>query len=354
MESSKVSSRHIKQVASDPQAAQINLMRHQCTDLPASKHKMRKICVKPRPPSHKNDTSDRQSHYKKSFNAKNVYRNKERCQKCGDSINIEGFQCPVKKFQCKSCHKYGHITSLCYQKKQASFKSRKANAHMLHAGAVYAWDKSICSHSEDCSSSDESFCLQVKIQQSQAEDKKIPTPSHLITNLAYKLKPHQRRYQYRIARLDTCADVNIMPASIYKLVFNDPELKKLAPSNVETGTYRNDTVKIVGSCLFYLVHPDTNKLQEVTFYVAKNDGSVLLSCTTTLVLGLIQPHTRLDYSPSRINLIKSSLDNQRKTKGVSVHRSKKEVSTQSRKSSGCTTTSSQVGHKHRADFTKLP
>ena len=35
--------------------------------------------------------------------------------------------------------------------------------HMLQVGAVYAYDKSVCSHSEDCSSSDDSFCLQVKI-----------------------------------------------------------------------------------------------------------------------------------------------------------------------------------------------
>ena len=83
-----------------------------------------------------------------------------------------------------------------------------------------------------------------------------------------------------------------MPASVYKLVFNDPELKKLAPSNLEIDTYTTNTVKIVGSYLFYLLHPDTKKLQEVTFYVAQNDGSVLLSCTTTLALGLIQPHTR--------------------------------------------------------------
>ena len=54
---------------------------------------------------------------------------------------------------------------------------------------------------------------------------------------------------------------------------------------------------IVGSGLFYLVHLDTKKLQELTFYVAQNDGSVLLSCTTTLALGLKQPPTRLDYLP---------------------------------------------------------
>ena len=52
MECSKVSTWHIKQVASDPQAAQINLIRHQHTDLLASKHKKKKSFVKPRPPSH--------------------------------------------------------------------------------------------------------------------------------------------------------------------------------------------------------------------------------------------------------------------------------------------------------------
>ena len=70
-----------------------------------------------------------------------------------------------------------------------------------------------------------------------------------------------------------------MPASDYKLVFNDLELKKLAPGNLEIGTCTTDTVKIVGSCLFYLVHLDTKKLQEVTFYVAK---MMVVSCCPAL------------------------------------------------------------------------
>ena len=202
---------------------------------------------------------------------------------------------------------------------------------MLQAGAVYACDKSICGHSEDCSSSNESFCLQVKIQWSQAEYKKIPTSSHLITNLAYKLKPHQTRNQYLRTRLDTCVDVNIMPASVYKLVFNDPELKKLAPSTLQIGTYTTDTLKVVGSCLFYLVYLDTKKLQEVIFLCCTNDGSVLLSCTATLALGLIQLCTRLDYLPWRDNLITSSLDHPKKTKRMSIHSSRREVATKSAK-----------------------
>ena len=39
-------------------------------------------------------------------------------------------------------------------------------------------------------------------------------------------------------------------------MFKDPELKKLAPSGLEIWTYTTDIIKIVGSCKFYLGHPD--------------------------------------------------------------------------------------------------
>ena len=63
----------------------------------------------------------------------------------------------------------------------------------------------------------------------------------------------------------------------------------------------------------------------MTFFVAANDGSVLLFCTTTLVLGLIQPRTRLDYLPPRSSLITSSVNHPKKTKcPVTVHSSRKD------------------------------
>ena len=167
-------------------------------------------------------------------------------------------------------------------------------------------------------SSDELFCLQVRIQCALA-NAKIPTTSHFIANLAYKLKPHNKGNQDLTARLDTCANVNTIPSSVYKLLFHDPDLKKLAPSRLEIGTYTTNTVKLVGSCIFYLVHPDTKCLQEVTFYVASNNGSVLLSCATMLALGLIQPHTRLDYLLPRASLLRSSADHPKKTKSPSEH-----------------------------------
>ena len=166
---------------------------------------------------------------------------------------------------------------MCFQNKQANFKARRPKAHQLLAGAVYAKGNASYDHSDEESTTEDSFCLQVKIKHKQDKKQKVPRPTHLITNLAYRLKPHHTRKLYLRARLDTCTDVNLMPASMYQLVFNDAKMQNLAPSKLQVGTYTTDTVKIVGSCTFYLVHPDTKKLIEVTFSVAMNDGSVLLS-----------------------------------------------------------------------------
>ena len=292
MESSKATVQHNKQVAGDPQAVQINLLRHQHTELPAGKYMKRKSAAKSRQSNYKQHGSESpqvQSQHKKKFDTKSAHQNKDRCAKCGNSAHVECFQCPDKKYQCKACHKFGHFTSLCYQKKQVTFKSGKLKAHQLQAGTVYAKDSAICGQSEIDSLSEDSFCLQVKVKCTQANLQRIPRPIHLITNLAYRLKPHHTRNLYLRASLDTCLDVNIVPVSVYRLVFQGPNMKKLASSNLEIGTYTTGTVKIVGSFMFYLVQLDTKKLMDVTFCVAANNGNMLLFCKTTLMLGLIQP-----------------------------------------------------------------
>ena len=88
-------------MAGDPQTAQINLMRHQHTEISTGKHKKRKSFVKPKQPSHRNAVHENchaSSYNKKSFDPRNVHKNKDRCSKCGDSTHVEGFQCPGKKF----------------------------------------------------------------------------------------------------------------------------------------------------------------------------------------------------------------------------------------------------------------
>ena len=204
--------------------------------------------------------------YKKGFNHNQAHQRKDRCSKCGDSKHIEGFKGPAGKFQYKTCNKCGHFTSLCFKKK-VSFMSRTSKVYQLQAGVVYTQEDSICGQSGDLTSSDDSFCLQVKIQCTQANTK-IPTPHHLITDLGYRLKPHLKRNKYLIARLDTCANVNMMPASVYKLVFQDTDCKKHAPSKLEIGTYTTDTVMLVGTNTYKKYHSMWPVIMAVFCYLA--------------------------------------------------------------------------------------
>ena len=85
---------------------------------------------------------------------------------------------------------------------------------------------------------------------------------------------------------------------------------------MEIETYTSEIVKIIGMCHFYLVHPESKHLLKVTFFIAKENGSVLLSCRTTMELGLIKPHACLDYLPPKARLLTSTCDQPSKNKTI--------------------------------------
>ena len=97
-------------------------------------------------------------------------------------------------------------------------------------------------------------------------------------------------------------------------MFKDPGLRKLTPSSMEIETYMNEVVKIIGTCQFYLVHPESKQLMKVIFFVTKENESVILSCRTTMELGLIKPCVQLDYLPPRASLLTGTCDQPSKTK----------------------------------------
>ena len=152
MERSKATAKHIKQVANEPQANQVHLMRHQCTELLINKlqRKQRKY-LKSRQATNKHYQEDKQRErmpqaQKRKYDnyqattSQEKYASEDRCKKCGDSPHIEGFRCPTNRYQCKNCHKFGHFCSLCYKKNVSEYKreSRKPRAHQLMVGRASA------------------------------------------------------------------------------------------------------------------------------------------------------------------------------------------------------------------------
>ena len=49
------------------------------------------------------------------------------------------------------------------------------------------------------------------------------TQKCLHANIPYQLKPYHKHNKYLHVQLDTCTDINLMPESVYKLVFNDQQ-----------------------------------------------------------------------------------------------------------------------------------
>ena len=141
MESSKAMAKHIRQVAGDIPAAQVQLMHHQCIQLPARNFPRRKS----------NSTSSQKLQNRKmqdvpmTWKTPNMLRleaHSEKCNRCSDTPHAKGFQCQARKFQRKICHKFGHFTSVCFQKSQGqhssnSFHARKPKAQQLCVGALY-------------------------------------------------------------------------------------------------------------------------------------------------------------------------------------------------------------------------
>ena len=161
--------RHIKQVSGEPQATQINLLRHQRTELPQNRYKKKRSHTKPRlgnnkPHGHEQyqgqiPHKNKGDHKPPTSNRLIPSNNFNRFSKCGDTTHCEGFTCLAKKYQCKACHKVGHFTSQCFQRKQHSqykYRCPKAQANEIY--------DSPDSYPSDVSSSKDSFYLQVKIK----------------------------------------------------------------------------------------------------------------------------------------------------------------------------------------------
>ena len=131
LESSKSTAKYIKQALNEPQATQVHLLKHQCTELPPNKHKKQRKS-KPKPfqyrYQHEEKEIDRppQEHekYRPEWNKQG-----ERCHKCGDTPHMEGSQCPASRHQCKHCSKIGHFSHLCFRKKVHTRKIQETQWH---------------------------------------------------------------------------------------------------------------------------------------------------------------------------------------------------------------------------------
>ena len=146
----------------------------------------------------------------------------------------------------------------------------------------------------DVSESEDSFCLQMQIKKPQADKESCKT-QHLVTNLQYKVKPYGMKTKFLRAKIDTCSNASVMAANMYKILYNDPDCTKLLPSKMNgIKAYTKQKIPVIGSCELFVLHQDDKCFHKVKFQVVSVEGSVLISCATSINLNLIQIHNQLD------------------------------------------------------------
>ena len=181
-------------------------------------------------------------------------------------------------------HKIGHFTKMCFTKNahlqpQHYHKGKPKQAHQIivpeHSTKQYK-------NTHECDNDDDfMIAFQLCAQpQKNVHNQKVTagyTQKCLYANIPYRIQPYHKHNKYLCVQLDTCADVHLMPESIYKLVFNDPHASKLAKNDIDLTVYTRHSVDLISKCTFYMLSKGTKEAVKVDFYIAKKEGSVLLS-----------------------------------------------------------------------------
>ena len=203
-------------------ASQINILRHNHTSLPTKKKKGSK---KPNPSK---GTKPQQPQQQEQTNQHQSYdRNSNQCTSCGDSPHAPGFNWQAKKYQCKHCTKIGHLNKMCFTKNahpqpQHYHKGKPKQVHQ-----IIVPEQSTDQHKNTHECDDDEFMIAFQLcaqPQKNLYNQKVTTgytQKCLYANIPYRFQPYHR-HKYLCVQLDTCADVNLMPESVYKLMFNDP------------------------------------------------------------------------------------------------------------------------------------
>ena len=311
LESSKATAKHIKQHTSTMQgAAQINVLRHNCTSLPPKKKKGSK---KPNPS--KGTKPQQLQQQEQSNQHQPCERSLNQCTRCGDSPHAQGCNCPAKKYQCKHCTKIGHFTKISFPKNahlqpQHYHKDKPKQAHQIivpqHSTKQYK-------NTHKCDNDDDvMIAFQLRAQpQKNVHNQKVTTgytQKCLYANIAYTFQSYHKHSKYLHVQLDTCADVNLMPESIYKLVFNNLHTCKLAKNDIDLTVYTRHSVNLIGKCTFYMLSKGTKQPLKVDFYIVEEEGNVLLSQETAFQLQLLDVKPQLEDLPPRATLISSAVD----------------------------------------------
>ena len=197
------------------------------------------------------------------------------CVKYGDTWHKPGFECSASHYQWRKCQKYRHFVSWCLSKASKvnhinKSKSTKDELEYQQQAENDYSDEEV--HTVNANSIENFHICNLKMQKWKGK------------NWVHASIQIYGTGNYLHTWVDTVADVNLMPASVYKQVYDDQKLQLLQPMDINLSVYNESTIWAFGTYTIPLISLVNRLKYKTKFYIANDDGSVAVKihCTCSL------------------------------------------------------------------------
>ena len=208
-------------------------------------------------------------------------RREWKCKRCGGQ-HQKTRECPAANKTCHKCGKNGHFARACLGK---SYKHRVQSIQAEQEIDMAEYEENPTTRYQ---ASQIKVCAKVNQGKGAAGTRtssgQKDSDGHNPVRKKSKRRNKElfknesryvRRYQHHASqRIQT--------------IFDDSKRQKLLPTGIQVTTYNDSTLDLIGRCTLHLQHPNTPEKMAATFYVTQDEGSVLLSCSTSLKLEVIE------------------------------------------------------------------
>ena len=205
------------------------------------------------------------------------------CYNCGTVHGRNPNSCPAKGAKCNFCGKLNHWKRVCFAKKSQEQSETKSNPQQQTQASV---NEIQTDQSEPSQPLDLYFhALYIHGMSHESWKKDNETTWHIDLPIQLQTQPMHVK-----CKIDTGAEGNVMPLSMYKKLAhidkqNGFSPTEITPSNVRITAFGGSSVKLVGVCNMKITHKDTT--EAVTFYIVNPEGPVILGLPTCRRLGLV-------------------------------------------------------------------